>query len=338
MSAIGQHVHCRGALALFMVLTPPAYTESDSGHIQLSCWSGTGENMSTPPRLVLSARTLPRITASTLLENKRLGRPITALTAYDYPTARLVDEAGIDLLLVGDSLAMTVLGYDTTLPVTLDEMLHHARAVARAARRCLLVADMPYGTYHVSLEQATENALRFIKEAGMAAVKIEGGIEQAPLVKKLTRAEVPVVGHIGLTPQSLHRMGGYRVQGKTPEAIHQLLRDAEALEAAGAIAIVLEGIPRELAARITSALTIPTIGIGAGPDCDGQILVFHDLFNLTFSQHPRFVRPQADAATLFRDGLVRYRDEVVSRSFPSDAESYHLPPELNHEPALTLIK
>ncbi len=284
--------------------------------------------MSTPPRLVVSTRSVPRVTASTLLEKKRSSRPITALTAYDYPTARLVDEAGIDLILIGDSLAMTVLGYETTLPVTLDEMLHHARAVARAARHALLVADMPYGTYHVSLEQATANALRFIKEAGMAAVKIEGGIEQAPLVEKLTRAEIPVVGHIGLTPQSIHRMGGYRVQGKTEDSMAQLLRDAEALEAAGAIAIVLEGIPRELAARITSALAVPTIGIGAGPDCDGQVLVFHDLFNLSFNPPAKFVRPQADAAQLFRDGIARYRDEVTTRTFPSDAESYHLPPEL----------
>jgi len=213
------------------------------------------------------------------------------------------------------------------LPVTVDEMLHHARAVSRATRSAFLVGDMPYGSYHTSLDQATQNALRFIKEAGMAAVKIEGGANRADLVEHLTSSEIPVVGHIGLTPQSLHRMGGYRVQGKTVSAMKTLLSDALALQAAGAVAIVLEGMPRELAASITRGLTIPTIGIGAGPDCDGQILVFHDLFNLAFSPAAKFVRRYGDAAALFRQGISRYREDVSRRTYPRDDESYHLPRE-----------
>jgi 3-methyl-2-oxobutanoate hydroxymethyltransferase len=269
-----------------------------------------------------------RLTATSLLEKKRARVPIVALTAYDYPTARLVDEAGIDLVLVGDSLGMVVLGYDNTLPVTVDEMLHHTRAVARGLRRSFLVADMPYGSYHVSDEDAVRNALRFIKEAGAQAVKIEGGQTRAALVRRLTEAEIPVVGHIGLTPQSVHSMGGYKVQGRTWDAYDRLCHDAEALEAAGAVAIVLEGIPRELAARITSQVGVPTIGIGAGPDCDGQILVFHDLFNLTFAPHAKFTRQYGDAAAFFASALADYRKDVAHRQFPSDAESYHLPREM----------
>ena len=272
-----------------------------------------------------------KITSQTLLSKKRSNQPITALTAYDYPTARLVDEAGIDMILVGDSLGMAVLGYESTLPVTVEEMLHHARAVARGARSAFLVADMPFGSYHSSPAQAMENAIRFVKEAGMAAVKIEGGSVRAELVEQMTRAEVPVVGHIGLTPQSLHRMGGYRVQGTSLAAMEALLSDAITLQAAGAVALVLEGIPRELAARITRQLDIPTIGIGAGPDCDGQILVFHDLFHLTFSPAAKFVRHYGDAAQLFRDGISQYRDDVAANTFPSDRESYHLSPEARGE-------
>lgn len=269
-----------------------------------------------------------KITAGSLLEKKRDGKPITALTAFDYPSARLVDEAGIDLVLVGDSLAMTVLGYDSTLPLTVDEMLHHARAVRRGVRNAFLVVDMPYGSYHASPEAALENALRFVKEAGAEAVKIEGGSHRAPLVERLTLAEVPVVGHIGLTPQSLHRMGGYRVQGRSIPAIETLLADAAALEGAGAVALVLEGIPREVSARITATAGIPVIGIGAGPECDGQILVFHDLFKLTFAPGAKFVRRFGDADALLREGIETYRGEVAQKSFPSDAESYHLSPEV----------
>jgi 3-methyl-2-oxobutanoate hydroxymethyltransferase len=270
----------------------------------------------------------PRVTASTLLEKKLAGQTITALTAYDYPTARLVDEAGIDMILVGDSLGMVVLGYENTLPVTLDEMLHHTRAVARATRHAFLVADMPYGTYHSSIDDAVNNALRFIKESGAQAVKIEGGSARAELVRHLTEAEVPVVAHIGLTPQSVHSMGGYRVQGKTIDAMDRLSADARALEDAGAVAIVLEGIPRELAARITSHSAVPTIGIGAGPDCDGQILVFHDLFNLTFAPTAKFTRQYGDGAAFFSTALQQYRDDVAQHRFPSDAESYHLSREV----------
>ena len=270
-----------------------------------------------------------RVTSDTLLQKKLARRPIVALTAYDYPSARLLDEAGIDVVLVGDSLGMVVLGYENTLPVTLDEMLHHTRAVARAVRRAFLVADMPFGSYHSSSRDATRNAMRFIKDAGAQAVKIEGGSSRAKLVRRLTEAEVPVVAHIGLTPQSVHSMGGYRVQGRSREAFERLSSDARALEDAGAIAIVLEGIPRELAASITAECGIPTIGIGAGPDCDGQILVFHDLFNLTFAPPAKFTRQYADGAAFFAAALARYRDDVAARSFPNDAESYHLSREVH---------
>ena len=274
---------------------------------------------------------VPPVTAQTLLDRKHSGHAITALTAYDFPTARLVDAAGIDIILVGDSVGMAVLGYDTTLPVTMDEMLHHTRAVARGVQRALLVADMPFGSYHASTEEAIRNATRFIKEAGAHAVKIEGGQRRADLVQRLTEAEISVVAHIGLTPQSVHRMSGYRVQGRTYDAMEELYADALALEAAGAIAIVLEGIPREVAAEITARSGIPTIGIGAGPDCDGQILVFHDLVNLTFSPPTKFARRYADGAAFFANALERYRDDVTARTFPSDAESYHLPRDVREE-------
>jgi 3-methyl-2-oxobutanoate hydroxymethyltransferase len=262
---------------------------------------------------------------------KRSGQAITALTAYDYPTARLVDQAGIDVILVGDSVGMAVLGYDNTLPVTMDEMLHHTRAVARGVQRAFLVADMPYGSYHVTIADGIRNATRLLKEAGAHAVKIEGGQRRAALVRRMTDAEISVVAHIGLTPQSVHRMGGYRVQGRSNEAIDRLYADALALEAAGAVAIVLEGIPREVAAEITARSGVPTIGIGAGPGCDGQILVFHDLFNLTFSPPTKFTRRYADGAAFFANALERYRDDVTARTFPNDAESYHLPREVREQ-------
>jgi 3-methyl-2-oxobutanoate hydroxymethyltransferase len=258
-----------------------------------------------------------------LSEMKRQGKPISALTAYDYATSRLVDECGIDLILVGDSLAQVVLGHDNTLAVTVDEMLHHTRAVRRAVRRALVVADMPFGSYHGTVAEGVANAVRFIKEAGAEAVKIEG--PRIDLVRALTDAEIPVVGHLGLTPQSVHRMGGYRVQGKTAEAADRLRADAHAVAEAGAALLVLEGVPREVAAQITAELAIPTIGIGAGPDCDGQILVFHDLVNLTFAPAAKFVRRYADAAGLIRAAVEHYREDVEHRAFPSDEESYHLP-------------
>ena len=266
-----------------------------------------------------NSNAMTKVTMPALAEMKRQGKPISALTAYDYATARLVDEAGIDLLLVGDSLAMVVMGQENTLAVTVDEMLHHTRAV----RRALVVADMPFGSYHGTLAEALANAIRFVKEAGAEAVKIEG--RRVELVRALAEAQIPVVGHLGLTPQSVHRMGGYRVQAKTADEIARLKADARALAAAGAGAIVLEGVPREVAAAITAELEIPTIGIGAGPDCDGQILVFHDLVNLTFAPPAKFVRRYGDAAALFRTAIDHYREDVEHRAFPSDEESYHLP-------------
>jgi 3-methyl-2-oxobutanoate hydroxymethyltransferase len=259
-----------------------------------------------------------------LAEMKRQGKPISALTAYDYPTARLADEAGIDLVLVGDSLAMVVLGHENTLAVTVDEMLHHTRAVHRAMHRALLVVDMPFGSYHSTVAEGVANAIRFVKEAGAEAVKIEGA--RVELVRALIEAEIPVVGHLGLTPQSVHRMGGFRVQARTAETMLQLKTDALALAEAGAGVIVLEGMPREVAASITSVLPVPTIGIGAGPDCDGQILVFHDLVNMTFAPPAKFVRRYADAGALIRTAIEHYREDVEHRAFPSDEESYHLAP------------
>ncbi|MFP5207115.1 MAG: 3-methyl-2-oxobutanoate hydroxymethyltransferase, partial [Acidobacteriota bacterium] len=280
----------------------------------------------TTPRAGASASPLAsfltKVTMPALAEMKRQAKPISALTAYDYATARLADEAGIDLLLVGDSLAMVVMGHDNTLAVTVDEMLHHTRAVRRAVRRALVVADMPFGSYHGTVGEGVANAVRFVKEAGAEAVKIEG--PRFELVEALTEAEVPVVGHLGLTPQSVNRMGGYRVQAKTAETVRRLTADAMALAHAGAGLIVLEGVPREAAAEITARLPVPTIGIGAGPDCDGQILVFHDLVNLTFAPAAKFVRRYADAGALFRAAIERYREDVEHRAFPADAESYHL--------------
>ena len=264
-----------------------------------------------------------KVTMPALLEMKRQAKPISALTAYDYATARLVDEAGIDMILVGDSLAMVVMGQENTLSITVDEMLHHTRAVRRAVRRALVVADMPFGSYHGSVAEGVANAVRFIKEAGAEAVKIEG--PRVELVRALAEAEIPVVAHLGLTPQSVHRMGGYRVQARTLEAAEQLKADALALAESGAGVVVLEGVPREAGAAITAELPVPTIGIGAGPDCDGQILVFHDLVNLSFSPQAKFVRRYADAAAIFRGAIEHYREDVEHRAFPSDAESYHLP-------------
>jgi len=270
-----------------------------------------------------------RVTVPELLQRKTSStdcpaqKKITCLTAYDYPTARIVDEAGVDVVLVGDSLGMVMLGYDSTLPVTLDEALHHTKAVRRGVQHALVVGDMPYGTYHGEIHEAIRNAMRFVKEAGAEAVKIEGGERRLELIARLTEAEIPVMGHVGLTPQSVNAMGGYRVQGKTPGAAEQLLRDARAVEAAGAFAIVLEGIPREVAAEITRSVRIPTIGIGAGPDCDGQILVLHDILGLTFQEPPKFARRYAGVSDVITQAVREYCADVQSGSFPSDAESYH---------------
>ncbi|HTU35008.1 MAG TPA: 3-methyl-2-oxobutanoate hydroxymethyltransferase [Candidatus Acidoferrum sp.] len=282
----------------------------------------------------------PKVTVPEILSRKNLRngsseakepRKITCLTAYDYPSARLLDEAGVDILLVGDSLAMVALGYESTLPVTIDEMLVYVRAVRRAAKHALLVADMPYGSYHVSLEESVRNAIRLVKEGGAEAVKIEGGERRMELIARLVDAEIPVMGHVGLTPQSVNAMGGFHVQGKTADAARQLERDARAVEAAGAFSIVLESMPRELAARITQSLRIPTIGIGAGPDCDGQVLVFHDLVGLTMGHRPKFARRYADLASEIARAASDYCADVREGRFPSDAESYHSPAEVRDE-------
>jgi 3-methyl-2-oxobutanoate hydroxymethyltransferase len=268
-----------------------------------------------------------KITVASLREKKHQRQPITCLTAYDYSSGRLVDEAGIDIVLVGDSLAMTMLGYENTLSVTLDEMLHHVKAVRRGVKHALLIADMPYGSYHVSADDAVRNAARYVKEGGAEAVKVEGGEKRADLIRRIIDAEIPVAGHICLTPQSVNMMGGYRVQGKDLTAIEHLMRDAVALDRAGVACIYLEGIPREVAAMITTEVKTPTIGIGAGPDCDGQVLVFHDILNLTFQQPAKFVRRYGDAAAEITHAVQSYRADVLSHQYPSDAESYHLPKE-----------
>jgi 3-methyl-2-oxobutanoate hydroxymethyltransferase len=266
-----------------------------------------------------------KVTVPLILEHKLRGERIVSLTAYDYATARLLDEAGVDIILVGDSLAQVVLGYDSTLPVTVEEMLHHLKAVRRAVRRALLVADLPYGAYHVSEDDALQAAIQFVKKGGAEAVKLEGGRKRAGLIRRLVEAEIPVMGHIGLTPQSVHSFGGYRVQGKTLESATDLLADAQAVEDAGAFSVVLEGIPRELAAIVTHRLRIPTIGIGAGPDCDGQILVTNDLVGLAPGPRPKFVRAYAELAAALRGAAEKYADDVRTGAFPDDRESYHWP-------------
>jgi 3-methyl-2-oxobutanoate hydroxymethyltransferase len=269
----------------------------------------------------------PKITVATLREKKLHAEPITCLTAYDYATARLVDEASIDIVLVGDSLAQTMLGYENTLTVTLEEMLHHTRAVRRGVKHAFLVADMPFGSFHVTADEALRNATRFVKEGGAEAVKMEGGEKRAELIRRIIDAEIPVAGHIGLTPQSVNVMGGYKVQGRTLTSIEELMHDAIALDRAGVACIYLEGIPREVAAMITAEVTAPTIGIGAGPDCDGQVLVFHDIVNLNFGTPAKFVRRYGDAASLIRNAAETFRADVIARQYPSDDESYHLPKE-----------
>ncbi len=268
-----------------------------------------------------------KITTATLREKKLHREPITCLTAYDYATARLVDQAGIDIVLVGDSLAMTMLGYENTLSVTVDEMLHHVRAVRRGVKDALLIADMPYGSYHATAEEAIHNAARFVKEGGAEAVKMEGGEKRVDVIRRVIDAEIPVAGHIGLTPQSVNVMGGYKVQGKTLAAVEQLTRDALALDHAGVAGIFLEGIPREVAAMITAEVQAPTIGIGAGPECDGQVLVFHDILGLTFGPPAKFVRRYADVRAVISDAIQAFQSDVVNHNYPSDAESYHLPHE-----------
>jgi len=268
-----------------------------------------------------------RITTSYFRKAKEEGRRITVLTAYDFPLARLIDAAGIDAILVGDSVGNVVLGYENTLPVTMEEMLHHARAVARAVKRAMVIGDMPFLSYQVSQEEAVRNAGRFLKEAGAQAVKLEGGQEVAATVRAIVAAGIPVMGHIGLTPQSVHQLGGYRVQGRDAIAAQKLLDDARALDEAGVFAIVLECIPVPLARMITEAVSVPTIGIGAGPYCDGQVLVTHDLLGLYGGFVPRFVKQYANLHAQISEALARYRDEVIKGTFPSEAYGFSMPEE-----------
>ena len=253
---------------------------------------------------------------------KENGEKIAVLTAYDYPFARLMDGEGIDIILVGDSAGSVVAGYDTTLPVTMDEMLYHTRAVVRGSEQALIVADMPFLSYQTDLRDARLNAGRFVKEGGAHAVKLEGGENAAATIRAIVDMDVPVMAHIGLTPQSVHRMGGYKVQGRDDAQACQLLADARAVEEAGAFSVVLEGIPAALAKEITASLSIPTIGIGAGVDCDGQVLVIHDILGLCEKYSPKFVKKYADVSGTIRDGIGNYIKEVKQGEFPTDEHSF----------------
>jgi len=253
---------------------------------------------------------------------KQQSEKISVLTAYDYPFAKLMDQAGIDMILVGDSVGSVVSGYDNTLPVTMDEMIYHTKAVARASEQALIIADMPFMSYQASLTDARKNAGRLVKEAGAHAVKLEGGQPIAETIRAIVNIDIPVVAHIGLTPQSIHRMGGFKVQGRLEEQAKQILADAKAVEDAGAFAVVLEGIPRELAKKVTASLAIPTIGIGAGADCDGQVLVIHDILGLCDKYSPKFVKRYADISDTVSQGISDYIAEVKSGAFPTIDHSF----------------
>lgn len=268
-----------------------------------------------------------KVTILSLQEKKQAGEPITMLTAYDYPTGLLVDRAGIDIILVGDSLAMVVLGMENTVSVTVDEMLHHCKAVARGAKNPLLVGDLPFMSYQVDPREAVRNAGRFLKEGGMDVVKLEGGCEVARTVKAIVDAGIPVMGHIGLTPQTISKLGGYRVQGKDVASAKALIDDAHALEEAGAFSLILEAIPSPLAELISEGLRIPTIGIGAGPHCDGQVLVTHDLIGLFDRFVPKFVKQYADTFSSIVEALEQYRDDVLEGAFPAAEHGYGMSEE-----------
>lgn len=265
-----------------------------------------------------------KVTIHTLQQKMERREPITMVTAYDYPSALLVERAGLDIILVGDSVAMVELGHQTTLPVSMDAMIHHAQAVARGATAPFLIGDMPFGSYEVSPQEGVRNAVRFLKEAGMDAVKLEGGRDRAQIVRAIVAAGIPVQGHIGLTPQSISALGGYRVQGRTAASAHRLLEDALALQEAGCFSIVLEAVPAPVAEVITRRVRVPTIGIGAGAGCDGQVLVFHDLVGLFDRFTPKFVRKYANLAASIEEALVSYRDDVVARRFPAEEHTYDI--------------
>lgn len=268
-----------------------------------------------------------KLTVKDISKKKEKGEKITCLTAYDYSFARLLDEAGVDVLLVGDSLGMVCLGYDSTLPVTMREMLHHAKAVSRGTRRALIVADMPFGSYQHSPEKAVRNATRFLKEAGADAVKLEGGSEMVPTVKALRKAGVPVMGHLGLTPQKESELGGYKLQGRTRKEALKILEDAKELEDAGVFSLVLECIPWQAAQAVTGAVKVPTIGIGAGPHCDGQVLVLYDLLGLQETLRPRFVRVYAPLGQEAKKAAEGFIKDVRSGNYPSLSESFNMPAE-----------
>ena len=269
---------------------------------------------------------LPAIRAA-----KEKGEKLVCLTAYDYPTARIVDEAGVDMILVGDSIGNVIHGYGNTIPVSLDEICSALIAVKRATERAMVIADLPYGTYHVNADETVRNALKLMKYGGAEAIKLEGGRNRVDLVKRLVDEEIPVVAHIGLTPQSVYKMGGYRVQGRTAEAATRLIEDAKLLEEAGAFAIVLELVPREVAAIITREVEISTIGIGAGAECDIQVLVLHDLVGMTFGRQPRFVRKYADITKLMTEAIQSWSNDVKSGEYPNEKESYGLTEETKKE-------
>ncbi len=263
-----------------------------------------------------------RITINQIKEMKPKGEKISMLTAYDYGTARIVDEAEVPLILVGDSLGMVVLGYESTIPVTMEEMLHHTKAVVRGTRRALIIGDMPFMTYHISTADALKNAARFIQEAGAQAVKLEGGVNVAEKVQRIVECGIPVMGHIGLTPQSIHQLGGFKIQGKTPEAAARLLEDALALEKAGAFAIVMETVPAPLAALITQKVSIPTIGIGAGIGCDGQVQVINDILGSFTDFVPKHAKQYVRLVDIMSSVITEYHNEVKSGKFPTEAQSF----------------
>ncbi|MFA4885772.1 MAG: 3-methyl-2-oxobutanoate hydroxymethyltransferase [Desulfotomaculaceae bacterium] len=268
------------------------------------------------------------VTTATIRQMKAEGKPITMLTAYDYSMAKMVDDAGIDMILVGDSLGNVILGYDSTLPVTMDEMIHHVKAVCRGVGRAMVVADLPFMSYQVSVKEALRNSGRFLKETSARAVKLEGGQEVADAVRSIVNAGIPVVGHLGLTPQSVHQMGGYKVQGKDESAAKKLLADARCLEEAGAFCLVLECVPSPLAKLVTESLHIPTIGIGAGPYCDGQVLVIHDMLGLYPRSSPKFVKKYVNLHEHIAAALKQYKEEVAERTFPGPEHSFGMSEEV----------
>ncbi len=265
-----------------------------------------------------------RVNIGQIREMKLKGEKIAMLTAYDYTTAKIVDEVGVPLILVGDSLGMVVLGYESTIPVTIEEMLHHTKAVVRGTRKPMVIGDMPFMTYHISVEDALRNAARFIQEAGAQAVKLEGGITVADKIRSIVNCGIPVMGHIGLTPQSINQLGGYKIQGKTPEAAARLLEDAKAVEQAGAFSIVLETVPTQLATLITQKLSIPTIGIGAGPGCDGQVQVINDILGSFTEFVPKHAKQYAKIAEVAREAVKQYNEEVTSGAFPTEKQGFSM--------------